>query len=117
MATLDRQQRGDIHVLAPRKNLQGGDETRDLQQAVQEIVGQGVPKIVMDLGKISYMNSVGLGALVGAHTSCSNRKGWLRVARIGTRIKDLFLVTKLTLVFDSYETVEEAVDGVHKEGA
>lgn len=115
--TLDRELRGEIHVLTPRKNLQGGDETRDLQQAVQEIIAQGVPKIVIDLGRISYMNSVGLGALVGAHTSCSNRKGWLRVARIGTRIKDLFLVTKLTLVFDSYETVDEAVDGVHKPGA
>ena len=116
--TLDREQRGDVHILTPRKNLQGGDETRDLQQAVQDIGGQGsVPKVVVDLGKISYMNSVGLGALVGAHTSCSNRKGWLRVARIGTRIKDLFLVTKLTLVFDSYESVDEAVDGVHKPGA
>jgi anti-sigma B factor antagonist len=115
--TLDREKRGDIEVLTPRKNLQGGEETRELQQVVQEITAQGVPKIVMDLGRISYMNSVGLGALVGAHTSCSNRKGWLRVARIGTRIKDLFLVTKLTLVFDSYETVEEAVDGVHKERA
>jgi anti-sigma B factor antagonist len=115
--SLDRVQRGDVHVLTPRKNLQGGDETRDLQQAVHEIVAVGMPKIVMDLGRISYMNSVGLGALVGAHTSCSNRKGWLRVARIGTRIKDLFLVTKLTLVFDSYDSVEEAIDGVHKSGA
>ena len=115
--TLDREQRGDVHVLTPRKNLQGGDETREFQTVVHELVGQGVPKIVVDLGRISYMNSVGLGALVGAHTSCSNRKGWLRVARIGTRIKDLFLVTKLTLVFDSYETVDEAVDGVHKPDA
>jgi anti-sigma B factor antagonist len=115
--TLDREMRGDIHVLSPRKNLQGGDETRELQAAVQEIVSDGVPKIVMDLGKISYMTSVGLGTLVGAYTSCSKRNGWLRVARIGNRIKDLLLVTKLTLVFDSYDTVEEALEGVHKEGA
>ncbi len=111
---LDREKRGDIHVLTPRKNLQGGEETRDLQKVVQDIVAEGVPKIVIDLGKISYLNSVGLGSLVGAHTSCSNRQGWLRIARIGTRIKNLFLVTKLTLVFDSYDSVDEAIAGVNK---
>jgi anti-sigma B factor antagonist len=111
---LDKDARGDVTILTPRKNLQGGEETRDLQQAVQEIVSKGVPKIVIDLGKISYLNSVGLGALVGAHTSCSNRQGWLRIARVGNRIKNLFLVTKLTLVFDSYDSVDEAIDGVNK---
>lgn len=111
---IDSEKRGDVTILTPRKNLQGGEETRDLQTAVQEVVGEGAPKIIIDLGKISYLNSVGLGALVGAHTSCSNRNGWLRIARIGTRIKNLFLVTKLTLVFDSYDSVDEAIAGVNK---
>jgi anti-sigma B factor antagonist len=111
---LDKEKRGDVYVLTPRKNLQGGEETKDLQQAVTDIVAEGTPRVVVDLGKISYLNSVGLGALVGAHTSCSNRQGWLRIARVGTRIKNLFLVTKLTLVFDSYDSVEEAIDGVNK---
>jgi anti-sigma B factor antagonist len=115
---LDKETRGEVTILTPRKNLQGGEETRDLQQAVQEVVAQqGVPKIVIDLGKISYLNSVGLGALVGAHSSCSNRQGWLRIARIGNRIKNLFLVTKLTLVFDSYDSVDEAIQGVNKADA
>jgi anti-sigma B factor antagonist len=111
---LDKEKRGDVHILTPRKNLQGGEETRDLQQAVIEIVAEGTPHVVVDLGRISYLNSVGLGALVGAHTSCSNRQGWLRIARVGTRIKNLFLVTKLTLVFDSYDSVDEAIGGVNK---
>jgi anti-sigma B factor antagonist len=115
--SLDRQVRGDVHVLTPRKNLQGGDETRVLQQAVQEIVAVGVPKIIVDLGKISFLNSVGLGALVGAHTSCAKRNGWLRITGVGTRIKNLFLVTKLTLVFDSYDSVDEAVTGVNRADA
>ena len=115
--SLDRQVRGDVHVLTPRKNLQGGDETRELQQAVAEIVTAGVPKIIVDLGKISFLNSVGLGALVGAHTSCAKRDGWLRIAGVGTRIKNLFLVTKLTLVFDSFDSVDEAVAGVNRADA
>ncbi len=114
---LDQETRGDITILTPRKNLQGGEETRDLQQAVSDVAAKGVPKVVIDLGRISYLNSVGLGALVGAHSSCSNRQGWLRIARVGNRIKNLFLVTKLTLVFDSYDSVEEAIEGVNKADA
>jgi anti-anti-sigma regulatory factor len=60
------------------------------------------------------MNSVGLGVLVGAHTTCAKREGWLRIARIGSRITNLFLVTKLTLVFDSFDSVDEALAGLNK---
>jgi anti-sigma B factor antagonist len=115
--SLDREVRGEIEVLTPRKNLQGGGETKELQQVAQEIFARGVPRIVVDLGRISYMNSAGLGALVGLHSGCRSRQGWLRIARVSARIKDLFLVTKLTLVFDSYDSVEEAIEGVNQADA
>jgi anti-sigma B factor antagonist len=111
---LDQEKRGDVHILTPRKNLQGGEETQDLQEVVKNIAAEGTPKIVIDLGKISYLSSVGLGALVGGHTTCTNRQGWMRVARVGARIKNLFLVTRLTMIFDTYDSVEEAIDGVNK---
>jgi len=112
---LDREVRGDVHVLTPRKNLQGGEETQELRRAVEEIAAAGTPpRIVVDLGKVSFMNSVGLGVLVGAHTTCARRDGWLRVARIGSRITNLFLVTKLTLVFDSFDSVDEALAGINQ---
>lgn len=108
---LDREKRGNVHLLTPRKDLSGGEETRDLEKAVQEIISEGRPEIVIDLGRVSYINSAGLGALVALHTSCRNREGFIRLARIGKRIKNLFLITKLNFVFQTYDTVEEAVAG------
>jgi anti-sigma B factor antagonist len=107
--SLGREQRGDVHVLTPHKSLMGGDETRELRQAVEEIVAQGVPKIVLDLGNISWMNTLGVGSIVATHVSCTKRGGWLRVARVGRRIKDIFLVTWLVLILDTYDSVEEAL--------
>jgi anti-anti-sigma factor len=73
---------GEIHVLTPRKGLMGGEETHELSAAIQEIVSAGVvPKIIIDLGKVPFLNSTGLGALVAGHVSCKNRQGWFRVAR------------------------------------
>lgn len=106
---LDRSVAGDVHIFTPDKNLMGGSETEALLLAVDEVAAAGTPKIVFDLGKISYMNSTGLGSLVKANATCVNRQGWLRVARVGTRIKNLLLVTKLIFALDTYETVEEAL--------
>jgi anti-sigma B factor antagonist len=102
-------------VLTPKKNLLGGEETQALLAVIDEVAAKTIPKIVVDLGMVSYLNSVGLGSLVKANTTCLNRSGWLRLARVGSKINNLFLVTKLVFVFDTYETVDEAVAAPQKQ--
>ena len=114
--TFDRTVVGDVTVLAPKKNLVGKEETQELLAAIDEVAAKGTPKVVVDLGKISYVNSVGLGSLVRARTTCVNRQGWFRLARVGDRINAIFLVTKLVLIFDTFETVDEAVQAPAKGG-
>lgn len=110
--SLDIEKRGTVQVLTPKKDLSGGEETRELERAIQEIIQRETPQIVVDLGRVSYINSAGLGSLVAAHTSCRNRQGWMRLARTGKRIKNLFLITKLAFVFETFDSVDEAVLGV-----
>jgi anti-sigma B factor antagonist len=107
--TYDHTTVGDVHIFTPKKNLVGREEIQDLLGAIDEVAAKGGPKIVVDLGKITYVNSTGLGALVRAKTTCSNRKGWFGLARVGQRINSILMVTKLVLVFDTFEEVEEAV--------
>lgn len=102
-----------VHVAKPTKNLLGGPETEALRREIEPILERDVPRVVIDLGRVSHLNSPGLGVLVGLHARCARRGGWMRVARIGSRVRDLFLITKLTMVFDTYDTVEDAIAGVH----
>ena len=111
---LDKEKRGEIWLLTPRKDLMGGEETRQFEQGVREVVAEGAPKIVIDLGKISYMNSTGLGSLVAAYMSCQNRQGFLRLANISKRIHSLFIITKLAFVFDTFDTVDDALAGIDR---
>ncbi|MBI4719765.1 MAG: STAS domain-containing protein [Chitinivibrionia bacterium] len=108
---------GDVHVLTPKKDLVGREETLSILGVIDQVAGTGPPKIVLDLGKISWVNSTGLGSMVRMRTTCSNHNGWFRLARVGDRISQIFLVTKLVLVFDTFESVEEAVSGIHKNSA
>jgi anti-anti-sigma factor len=107
--TLERTMFGNVCVLTPKRNLTGGEETRLLADAINEVTANGVTKVVIDLGKISWANSMGLAGLQRARLACTDRDASLVLARVGTRIKNLMLTTRLVILFDTFETVEEAV--------
>jgi anti-sigma B factor antagonist len=108
---------GDVHVLTPKKNLMGQEETLALRGAFEEVAARGAPKVVVDLGKIDWMNSMGIGALVGMMTSCKNRGGSFSVVRIGRRIRSSLVVTKIALIMDTFETLEEGLAAAQKKPA
>jgi hypothetical protein len=54
---------------------------------------------------------LGLGALVKIHVSCCNRGGWLRIAGVGVRIKNVLVITRLIFLFETFDTVEQALSG------
>jgi anti-sigma B factor antagonist len=115
--TFERSIIREVHVLTPKKNLMGQEETLPLRGAVEEVAGRGNPKIVIDLGKISYANSTGIGSLVGMMTTCANRHGAFALARIEKRIKDVLVITQLIRIMPNFDTVEEAVAFVEKAAA
>jgi anti-sigma B factor antagonist len=110
---------GRALVLTPTRNLTGGNETEELIAAGGQVLDQDVPRVVIDLSKIEWINSPGLIALVKIYISCVNRGGWMRVAGVGKRIKSMLVVTRLIRLFDTFDTVEEALaqpDAVKAEG-
>jgi len=58
---------------------------------------------------VSYMDSAGVGELVSVYTSVKNRGGELKLAALTKKIKDLLSITQLMTIFDTYETLEEAI--------
>jgi anti-sigma B factor antagonist len=108
-------QDGKIGVIEVKGSLVGGEETDELRNAVADFVQQGTKKLIIDLGKVTYLNSTAIGVLVSAHTTFSKNKGHVKVCGINKNINNIFVITKLTLVFDTCETREDAVAGFGKE--
>ena len=107
--TYERSMINDVCVLTPKRNLTGGEETRFLTNAVDEVIAGGVTKVVIDLGKISWVNCMGLAGLQRARLACVNREAAFALANVGGRIKNLMLTTRLVILFDTFETLEEAL--------
>jgi anti-sigma B factor antagonist len=102
-------QSGKIGIIEVKGSLVGGEETDELRAAVADFMEQGTKKLIVDLGKVTYLNSTAIGVLVSAHTTFLKNKGHVKLCNINKSINNIFVITKLTLVLDVAETREEAV--------
>jgi len=100
---------GDVTILAPKGMLLGGKETDELQSKIKELSEAGNRKLLINLGQTSFMNSVSLGVLIAGHSNYAKRSAQLKLASVDKKIQNIFVVTKLSLVFETYETEEEAI--------
>jgi anti-sigma B factor antagonist len=98
-----------IGLIEVKGSLVGGEETDEVRKAVAGFVARDYSKLIIDLGGVTFMNSTAIGVLVQAHTTYT-RKGWqVKLANVGRNIDSIFVITKLSLVFDVHDTRDDAV--------
>ena len=99
-----------IGLIEARGTFSGGDETIALRQAVAGFVEQDYQKMIIDLTNTTYINSTALGILVAAHTTYT-KKGWkVKICGVNNNVNNIFVITRLSLVFDVFETQKQAVE-------
>jgi anti-sigma B factor antagonist len=87
------------------------EEATVFRGAVHGLIRRNLQNVVVDLGKVEYISSKGLGTLVGAMTSLRKLGGDLCIANPTEKTGPLFMVTQLVKVFKIYDTVDKAVEG------
>jgi anti-sigma B factor antagonist len=85
-------------------DLQGrivlGDEIDELRSAIRNLIDEGKKKIILNLADVDYIDSSGVGALVGGFTAVRNAGGELKLLNLSQKVHDVLHVTKLYTVFD-----------------
>ena len=104
-------------VIALKGNVMGGPGGSKLHEQLHELKDEGKTNVVVDLSKVKFMNSSGLGMLISGMTTMRNAGGDLRLANVADRIQSLLMVTKLITVFKHYDTVDEALSSFDDEPA
>ena len=107
--SLDVRTSGDVTILAPKGMLLGGKETDELQGKIRELTEAGNKKLLINLEKTTFMNSVSLGVLIAAHANYAKRGAQLKLSAVDKKIQNIFVVTRLSLVFEAYDTADEAI--------
>jgi anti-sigma B factor antagonist len=98
--TIDIREESHITILDIRGRIILGPEIGTLRDAVHDLVAQGKTKIILNLAHVDYIDSSGVGELVGAFTTVRNAGGELKLLNLTQKVRDVLHVTKLYTVFD-----------------
>ena len=107
--TLKEREQDGIVILELSGKIMGGPDATLLNEKLHQLIDSGKSKVIANLAKVNWMNSSGLGILIGGLTTMRNNKGDLKLANVTERIQSLLMITKLITVFETFDSLEDAV--------
>lgn len=109
MITLNERRIDSVTVVDIAGRITLGDGSSALRDAVRELLNRGETRILLNLGKVSYIDSSGLGELVSAFTQTRKAGGELKLLHLTRKVHDLLQITKLCTVFDIKDDETQAI--------
>jgi anti-sigma B factor antagonist len=106
---IEQSTREDIVILALGGRLTFR-ESDDVFDRVRALGAAGHSKVVLDLRNVSYVDSAGLGAIVGGYASLTKLGGALKLVSPNKRTVELLLMTQLNRLFEVFDEVRDAVE-------
>ncbi len=101
--------KGDVTMVSIGGRLILGEASNRLRDLICELAARRQNSILVDLKKVSYIDSGGLGQLVGCYTTVTQRGGELKLTGLSERVADLLELTRLSTVLDIVETDSEGL--------
>ena len=84
-----------------------GEESAKLRHVVKEALGE-CKHLVLDLGKVTRIDSTGLGVLAGLHASARSAGGGIKLANLNPHLRDVLGITRLLTIFEVFDNAEDA---------
>ena len=109
MLKISRQDVDDVVILTLRGKLIGGPEAVGLRDAVKNLVSEGKKKVLIDLAKVTWIDSTGLGTLISAYTTLKKEEGDVKLLRLTKKIHNLLVITQLITVLEDWDDEEKAI--------
>lgn len=99
---------GDVVIVDLKGKLTLGSGDVQLRSIIRDLLDRGEKNILLNLDKVSYMDSAGVGELVASYTTTSNREAELKLLNLTAKIRDLLQFTQLISVFEHFSDEDEA---------
>jgi anti-sigma B factor antagonist len=108
--TVNTRRWGNVAILDLSGRITLGESTGILRDEIRSLLSQGTKNIILDMGDVGYVDSAGLGELVGAYTTAANQGGAVKLLRLQGKMIDLMQVTKLHTIFAIFDDEKQAVE-------
>jgi anti-sigma B factor antagonist len=107
---VDVRHREGVTILEPKGKITIGAGDVALRDAVTEALEAGGRNILLDLHQVSTIDSSGVGEMVSAYTTVTNRGGKLKLLNLPAKVVDILQITQLITVFETFDNEDEAVE-------
>ncbi|KAB2961374.1 MAG: STAS domain-containing protein [Thermoanaerobaculia bacterium] len=106
---IDKRVRDGVTILEVEGKITIGKGDVALREAVLAALGEGAKKLLIGLGRVSTVDSSGVGELVSAFTTVTNRGGKLKLVNLPPKVTDILQITQLITVFETFDNEDEAI--------
>ena len=100
---------GDVSIVDLSGRITLGEGSGLVRSTIKDLVTSGQKAILVNLKDVSYLDSAGLGELVGSYATVTNAGGVIKLLNPQTKVHDLLQITKLYTVFATFDDEQEAV--------
>lgn len=100
---------GHVSVMDVSGKITIGEGDVLLRNKFQELLDGGNTNILLNLEKVSYMDSAGIGELVACYKRAKEKEGVVKLLNPSGKVYDLLQLTKLEDVFDTFRDEKEAL--------
>ena len=101
---------GRVAIVELKGALVGDEDTDKFREVVADFIEQGNRSLIVNMQRVNYMNSSGIGALIAANASYRRNGGQVKLALINNNVQNVLAVTKLVDVFDICDSMDAAID-------
>jgi anti-sigma B factor antagonist len=104
--TIHQRRNGDVlELIADGDLTMGARGATRLADMIRSLLQQGHHHIVLDMGRVRYVDSAGLGELIQCSAAARTRGGTLKLLNVGQRLSDLLVVTRLVNALECYPPI------------
>jgi anti-sigma B factor antagonist len=100
---------GNVAIVDLSGKITLGENTGILRDELRSLLAQGKKNIILNMKDVGYVDSAGLGELVGAYTTATNQGGAVKLLHMQGKMRDLMQITKLHTIFPAFEDEQSAV--------
>ena len=107
---IEQSEREGIIILNLNGRLIVGEPVTDLRAKITRLSAAGANNVVLNLAKVDYIDSTGLGGMVIGYTTLKKAGGALKLTGMNRRNLELLVLTKLSGIFETFEDEQTAVN-------
>ena len=113
---IEKRQVDGITIVLCQGRIMFGDEANALRDFLKEALTES-PRMVLNLSGVTYIDSGGLGTLVGVYSSVRAAGADIKLTGLGPRLHDVLQITKLATVFQVFNSEQEALTALGRGAA